>query len=266
MEFNNIYVTGDKHGDFSSILQFCKELKTTKKDLLIVLGDAGINYYVRNNPAFVETGVKYMDSKKIRHLKTQLSELPITMFCVRGNHEARANTITSYCEKEWCGGSVYYEDTYPNLIFPKDGETFTINGESYLVIGGAYSIDKERRIMMNKAGFKSYLWFDDEQLSEDEKKKILEKVEDNDFRVDYILSHTCPYKSMKEMKEALITGKDKSIEDNRMEKFLDIIMKRLQGKYKKWYFGHFHINKKLKNELVVLYDGIECIHSEKSEA
>ena len=39
-----IYITGDKHGDFSSIFDFCYKYKTTRKDIMIVLGDAGINY------------------------------------------------------------------------------------------------------------------------------------------------------------------------------------------------------------------------------
>ena len=40
-----IYVTGDTHRDFSRIKQFCKEHNTTQDDIMIVLGDNGINYY-----------------------------------------------------------------------------------------------------------------------------------------------------------------------------------------------------------------------------
>ena len=40
-----IYITGDKHGDFREILYFCYENKTTLNDIMIILGDAGINYY-----------------------------------------------------------------------------------------------------------------------------------------------------------------------------------------------------------------------------
>jgi len=40
-----IYLTGDIHGDFSRIEQFCEENETTKEDVRIILGDAGINFF-----------------------------------------------------------------------------------------------------------------------------------------------------------------------------------------------------------------------------
>lgn len=39
------YITGDTHRDFERIILFCLENKTTRDDVLIILGDAGINYY-----------------------------------------------------------------------------------------------------------------------------------------------------------------------------------------------------------------------------
>lgn len=40
-----IFITGDKHGDFSFLPLWCKQNNTTLDDILIILGDAGINYY-----------------------------------------------------------------------------------------------------------------------------------------------------------------------------------------------------------------------------
>lgn len=40
-----IYITGDTHGDFRNVERFCKKMQTSKDDVLIILGDAGINYY-----------------------------------------------------------------------------------------------------------------------------------------------------------------------------------------------------------------------------
>lgn len=39
------YLTGDTHGRFERIAQFCEKMNTTKDDVLIILGDAGINFY-----------------------------------------------------------------------------------------------------------------------------------------------------------------------------------------------------------------------------
>ncbi|MDU4734712.1 MAG: metallophosphoesterase [Thomasclavelia ramosa] len=76
-----IYITGDTHGDFTKIDFFCKKMNTTKQDIIIILGDAGINYYL---------------NEKDEKIKRHISNLPITLFCVHGNHEARPEIISSY--------------------------------------------------------------------------------------------------------------------------------------------------------------------------
>ena len=39
------YITGDTHGLFQRIKDYSYNNATTKEDVLIILGDAGINYY-----------------------------------------------------------------------------------------------------------------------------------------------------------------------------------------------------------------------------
>lgn len=81
-------------------------------------------------------------------LKKQfLEELPITLFCIHANHEQRPGTIDTYMKMIWYGGSVYYEEEYPHLLFAKDGKVFDFDGKKTIVIGGAYSVDKEVRLM-----------------------------------------------------------------------------------------------------------------------
>ncbi|WP_221934318.1 hypothetical protein, partial [Klebsiella pneumoniae] len=63
-------------------------------------------------------------------------------------------------------GTVWYEYQFPNLLFAKDGEIYDIEGLKHLVIGGAYSVDKDRLI---KQG---YGWWPDEQPSEAVKCKV----------------------------------------------------------------------------------------------
>ena len=117
-----IYITGDTHGCFGRIAEFCKIEKTTKKDILIILGDVGINYH----------GNK-------RDLKTKqfLSKLPITLFCIKGNHEEYAGNLSFYKLIDYCSGKVFVEEEYPNLIFAKDGEIYDFNGRKTITIGGA---------------------------------------------------------------------------------------------------------------------------------
>lgn len=39
------YITGDTHGDFTRIEEFCNRFSTSKEDVMIVLGDAALNYF-----------------------------------------------------------------------------------------------------------------------------------------------------------------------------------------------------------------------------
>ena len=61
------YITGDKHGDFKEIKRFVKISNLSKDDVVIVLGDSGVNYYTdlrsrRYKHAANELGVKLLPS------------------------------------------------------------------------------------------------------------------------------------------------------------------------------------------------------------
>lgn len=239
----NIYITGDRHGDFDDIYWFCHNNLTTTDDTLIILGDAGINYYVSKNPNYPESSkYKYKNSSSMKKLKKKLNELPIILFSIQGNHEARPETIDGYKEKEWNGGIVYYEEKYPNLLFAKDGEIYDFNGHKTLVIGGAYSVDKDYRLKRSAMGYEHFYWFEEEQPSNETKDKVLELMKEGK-EIDVILTHTCPLEN--EPKEVFLDFVDQTKVDKSTEIFLDEVSKNLN--YKKWYCGHFHTtNKKLK--------------------
>lgn len=217
-----IYITGDKHSDFSDVFNFCIKYKTTEKDLLIVLGDAGINYYA-NDKDYI--------------LKNSLLQYPITLFCIHGNHEERPENIDGYKTKEFHGGLVYYEEDYPNILFAKDGEIYTFDDKKVLVIGGAYSIDKDTRIRLG------YNWYESEQPNEVIKNKVIEVLKNSNNKVDVILSHTCPFKYLP--REMFFEGVDQSKVDQSTEIFLDKIEDTTT--YSTWYCGHFHTDKKVDN-------------------
>lgn len=86
----------------------------------------------------------------------------------------------------WNGGKVLYQEQFPKILFPVDGEIFDLNGLKCLVAGGAYSVDKYYRL---QHGGK---WFEDEQPSDAIKIKVMEQVLNK--HIDVIFSHTCPEK------------------------------------------------------------------------
>lgn len=54
----NVYITGDKHGNFYDLFEIQNRLNLFKKeDILIILGDSGFNYYVHKN--MINNGRQY---------------------------------------------------------------------------------------------------------------------------------------------------------------------------------------------------------------
>ena len=226
-----IYITGDTHRDFSRVYK----LKKDCDNMLIVLGDVGINYYL---------------NEEDKNCKEYLKKLKLKLFCVRGNHEERPENIATYKEVEMFGGKVFIEEEYPNLIFAKDGETYNIDGKKILVIGGAYSVDKQYRLLHG------YKWFKDEQLTKEEMDTILEKVKGKHF--DIVLTHTCPYKY--EPREVFMQGLDQSKVDKSMEHFLDEIEENIS--YDKWYCGHYHTEKQV-DKLEFMFGRIKIFNKDE---
>lgn len=228
-----IYITGDKHGDFGCVYDFCMKFKTTPDDILIVLGDAGINYYA---------------SDKDYILKNSLLQYPITFFCIHGNHEERPENIDGYQTKEFHDGLVYYEEDYPNILFAKDGEIYTFDDKKVIVIGGAYSIDKEIRLKLG------YIWYESEQPNEETKKKVINVLKQQNNKIDIFLSHTCPFKYLPY--EMFLNGIDQTGVDQSTEKFLEKLEDIIT--YSKWYCGHFHTDKTVGN-VRFMYNDIELL-------
>lgn len=228
--FDRIFITGDTHGVFERIYALCENFDVTNKDLLIVAGDFGINYYL---------------NKKEQRNKYKLNELPINLLIVRGNHERRPEKIGTYKSKEWNKGIVYYEEEYPTLLFAKDGEIFELNDKKVFCCGGAYSVDKFYRLENHLS------WFEDEQLTSDEMDTIFNAIKDKKF--DYVVTHTCPLRYIPT--EMFLPMVDQSKVDNTMERWLDKVFDNIE--FKKWYCGHYHTNKSIDNIRFLFNDIVE---------
>lgn len=227
-----IYITGDTHGKFWPLEFFCWLNNLSENDVVVVLGDAGVNHHLNTRDIQV---------------KKLIAGIPATIFCIHGNHEARPQSLPHlYHETEWRGGTVFAEDEYPNLLFAKDGEVYDFDGHSVIVIGGAYSVDKHYRLE------RGWMWFPDEQPDDEIKARVESKLEALNWKVDAVLTHTCPSSFVPT--EAFIEGIDQSTVDRSTEHWLDTIEWKLD--YRKWYCGHWHISKRV-NRLQFMYHDIE---------
>ena len=226
-----IYITGDTHREFYKL----HDVEKNKDNMLIILGDVGINYYL---------------DERDKKLKEQLNSYNIKLFCIQGNHEERPENISTYKEIDMFGGKVFIEEEYPNLIYAKNGELYDIDNKKVLVIGGAYSVDKNYRIIYG------YPWFKDEQLNKEEMDNILNKYKGQ--YIDIVLSHTCPLKY--EPTEVFMKCIDQSDVDKSMEKFLDRVEESIN--YDKWYCGHYHTEKQI-DKLEFMFGRIKVFNKDE---
>ena len=200
---------------------------------MIILGDVGLNVYGEEHD---------------RPLKKYASNLPITLFCIRGNHEARPSDF-DYYELKWFDKYscfCYFDKKYPNIIFPKDGVGW-LNNHRCLICGGAYSVDKHFRL---KNG---WFWNPTEQLSVEEKDNIELLVKQQpDF--EYIFTHTAPISF--EPTWLFLPWINQPEVDKSMEIFLQDIYEEIKDKksFKKWFFGHYHADCKINEKISILYN------------
>lgn len=224
-------ITGDTHGVFTRFYNLPKDQEIG----MIILGDAGFNFYLNKT-----------DARKKKEVSENYPN--ITFYCVRGNHEARPQDIPNMKFKydPDIDGMIYMENDYPNIRYFKDYGVYTIDGCDCAVIGGAYSVDKYWRLM--RAGIiskfdKDYYnakrtgWFWNEQLTAGEMDRAAALFKGQSFK--FVFSHTCPYSW--QPKDLFLETIDQSTVDNTMEKWMDEIKDTFN--WSVWCFGHFHADR-----------------------
>lgn len=219
-------ITGDTHGQVVNRLSkiaLCMENIIPEETAVIILGDAGINYYLNKT-----------DHKN----KQAISASGLRIYCVRGNHEERPQNIRSmvlFNDDDVCG-EVYMEEEFPDIRYFVDGGEYVIDGKHMLVIGGAYSVDKYYRLA-RAAGHSFSGWFKDEQLTAEERATILEQVTGKHY--DLVLTHTAPITW--EPTDLFLRGVDQSMVEKDMEYWLREVSLAIRWDY--WLFGHYHADR-----------------------
>ena len=227
-KMSNIYITGDIHGDFMFLNFFCSQYNTTKDDILIILGDSGLNYF-------------NIYSNRRKFMLHQISEMPITLLCVHGNHEERVENMDDFEKIKLFNGNIWRHKEYHNILFFSQYGEYQINNKNILIIGGAYSIDKPSRLK----GYGN--WFESEQLTNKEKEKCFNLCKNKAY--DYVFTHTCPISV--EPTELFLKGYDQSKIDKSMERFLENVKNNIE--FKKWYFGHYHADKEINDKFKIVF-------------
>jgi len=230
---NKVYITGDTHGDPVTRLStknFPEGKELTKDDYVIVAGDFGVIW--SNEP-----------SKRERYITKWLKEKPWTTLFIDGNHENHARLLDLPIE-EMFGGKVGVVQS--GIYHLKRGELYLIGDKTFFCFGGAYSWDRWHREL-------GLTYWDEEIPNNKEMEYGLQQMESVDYKVDYIITHAAP-KCLIE-----ILGFSKSPPDGTEDttcKYLDHIANC--STFKKWYFGHMHVNKDM-GKFKCLFEDIDEI-------
>ena len=166
-----IYLTGDTHGliDIDKLdLYFWDKDYVTKDDYLIILGDVGCLWDGGDGD---------------RAVQKKLHDLPCTVLWIDGNHENFDLMACTGSESAWNGGRVQIiQEDIKRLL---RGQIYEIEGHKFWTMGGGNSIDRIYRQ-------KGVSWWSQEMPSREEYEEGTKNLERVDYKVDYILTHTCP--------------------------------------------------------------------------
>lgn len=218
----SIYITGDIHGDPS---RFSNEnlsqlgIELTEDDKVIICGDFGL---------------PWCNDRQDEYWLNWLEERPFEILFIDGNHE-NFDLLYQFPVEERYGSKVHR--LRKNIFHLMRGEVFEIEGKTFFAFGGATSVDKYRR--------KEFIsWWRQENFSMSEFDVAADNLAEVDFIVDYVLTHTAP-------KRFIANGTDCTLDiDNcptsqMLSSVEDLLV------YKKWYFGHFHIDYHVEESVAV---------------
>lgn len=244
-----IYITGDCHQDFErfNIDIFPEQKEMTKDDCVIICGDFG-GVWNRNE-----------ESSREAKLMDWLENRPFTTLFVDGNHE-NFDRLYAYPVEKWHGGKVH--KIRPSVIHLMRGQVFEIDGKSIFAFGGASSHDiaggilepddpdfKKKKKKLDQGWYPYRVnhvsWWKQELPSEEEMQEGIENLAAHDNKVDFIVTHCCASSTQNLLggglyKTDILTEYHEKIRQN--------------TSFKKWFFGHYHDNRNVNIEEILIYE------------
>ncbi len=218
MNKNKVFVCGDTHGSYDinklNSSNFPEQKELTKDDVLIQLGDFG-NYWTQPQTKEELYWLNWLAAKKF------------TFAFIDGNHDNH-NLIWALPQEEKWGGKVHVDHrAQGDIFYLKRGEIYTINQKKILAVGGALSVDRHLRT-------EHIDYWSTEMLSKADENNTLDNLDKNNWKVDYVLTHTLPDSIIYPF---LDNPNSEKFRDP-VSRFLEFIDNRLE--YQEWHCGHFH--------------------------
>lgn len=227
-----IYLIGDRHGeeDGFSEEKLPGQSSWTAEDIVIVTGDFG--YVMRGE----------WNNVPEKNKLDALAKKPYTILFCDGNHEG-FDDLVKYPEQTCFGGPV--RRIRPNVFWLQRGYVYTIEGHTFFVMGGAYSMDKAWRLRYEEICGQR-IWFEQELPGPEAYRRAIRSLEERHHQVDYIVTHTAPRSIIPR-----IIGKYPDPHDAELTGFLDWVYHEVS--FRRWYFGHFHEDVAVNDQMICCY-------------
>jgi 3-oxoacid CoA-transferase subunit A len=223
----SILFSGDFHSNALGELSY-----VTKKTLIARHGqkvyDAITYHIILGDGGFLWQGNQQID----RYNFEVFSHRPFPVLCVIGNHEPVLGMMDDLEEIDiGIGEKVNKINANPLVAYFKRGKVYTIDGFKFLVLGGALSVDADRRIS-------GVSWWENEYWTEKEKEDLFQLLK-KDSSFDFVLSHTGPNSINKKVFQAEAAFTDKF--SDKVADLNDAVDDRIICK--QWWCGHWHQDK-----------------------
>ncbi len=239
MKHVRLFVAGDTHGNIRWLTNYLYPTAVAVgADKILIVGDFGYWEHTKD-------GVEFLNACDVL---AATSNVPL--YWLHGNHDNWTLAMRRYGEQRDAEGFVRCRN---NVLYVPQGHSWSWGSRHLRSFGGAYSIDKKYRLEMEQRRYErlvreegyraakkhvktrpvpsqaNTLWFEDEQMSDEEMFDLLER--DSDTK-DVVFSHDKPAASRpgwnrKDIAECLPN-----------QKRLDAAMRVHEPRY--WIHGHLH--------------------------
>lgn len=228
---SRVFVTGNIHGtiDMDKINEynFPVQKELGEDDNLIIVGDFGLIW-----------DENISDEMQLDNL----AKKKFNILFVDGTHENFDLLYNDYEVVDLYGGKAH--KIRDNVYHLMRGEIYTIGGKKYLVFGGGESSDIQGRT-------KGVDFWQEETPSEKEWSNLYKNLEDNNYYVDYVLTHTPPSSDLKIIGATI--GKNLG-KGNEINKKLEELKEKI--KYKKWIHAYYHLDLEITRKHTNIFNKI----------
>lgn len=247
-EVDNVFFTGDLHGNFRSLGYNIKQNDSIENALIVCCGDIGLGFH---KPGYYKA--------EFNRLKRILSKRNVYLVFLRGNHDDPSYFDNKTVFDKRIKAVEDYTVLSVDPLHPRDGGPT----KNILCVGGAISIDRVQRKQVNMQNlmrhsfnhldgewkdiektFRRVYWEDEPPVYREDK---LNELSSEGIKIEIVATHTAPSFCQPLTKDGIKgwmeLDKELEVDIDQERAVMDRIYSKLRNDghpLKKWFYGHYH--------------------------